>query len=527
MSSIPRLLLLLALLQGLTQAATTEPLSPDDVAIVFNSQDDESQALAIEYARLRNIPATNLIPLDLPMEDTISRAQYNTLLRDPLVKTFDREVWWSRRADPAGSMIPVRTKIRVLLLMKGVPFRIKREAAENGPDGKPIRPKQGMENEASVDSELVYLGIEKYSLDGPLNNPYFQKDLSLTDSSLTPLLFTCRIDAPSYATCKRIITDSMEVEENSLWGFCYLDKALKGKNYTLGDDWLDAISRHNRKTGIPTITERTRDTYPTNYPMEEAAFYYGWYAPHMNGPLLNPNFKFKKGAIAMHLHSFSAAQLRNPKRHWVGPILEKGAAATVGNVWEPYLAATHHFNILHERLLAGYSLVEAAHMAMPVHSWQSVVIGDPLYRPFAPREDQPTVSEEDRAYYAYKLALTQWGSQPDTLVVKLRTAAARMSSGSLYEALGLRRLEENNIQEARAFFESAGRSYPGASNKLRQQLHLIDSYRRTNEKEAALELIATAQQRFQDLPEAKSLLALKTILDPPAPPPAKSKAGSQ
>lgn len=526
MRSLSSLFLLLAFFQSAVAAELPPPIAPNEVAIVFNAQDPGSQELAVEYARLRNIPATNLVPLDLPMESTISRAQYNTLIKEPLIKTFDREVWWSRRPDPSGSMIPVRTKIRVLVLMRGVPFRINPQPGKEGPDGKPIPPAQGKQNEASVDSELVYLGLENYDLDGPLNNPYFQKELPINDPSLTPLIFTCRIDGASYETCKRIIEDSLAVEKTSLWGFCYLDKALKGENYTLGDDWMNSIARLNRKVGIPTILERTRDTYPTNYPMNEAALYYGWYATHANGPLLNPDFRFKKGAVAIHLHSFSASQLQNPNRYWVGPILEKGAAATVGNVWEPYLAGTHYFDILHDRLLAGYSLVEAAHMAMPVHSWQSVVIGDPLYRPFKNRDTQPQVSEEDRAIYAFKLAITQWGSQPDTLIVKLRTAAARMSSGVLYEALGLRRLEENNIEEARAFFQSAGSSYPGASDKLRQQLHLIDSYRRTNENEAALEIIATAQQRFGDIPEAKALLALKIILDPPAPPPAQSRAGS-
>lgn len=526
MSHLFRSLVLFALVQNTLWAEPAAPLVPNQVAIVFNVQDPDSQKLAVDYARLRNIPATQLVPLNLPMEGTISRAQYNTLIRDPLIKTFDREVWWSRRLDPAGSMVPVRSKIRVLVLMKGVPFRISRQAGEEGPDGQPVAPEKGKENEASVDSELVYLGLENYDLDGPLSNPLFQKELSLNDPSLVPFLFTCRIDGANYETCHRLIQDAIEVEETSLWGFCYLDKALKGEGYQLGDDWMTAIARHNRKVGIPTILEQTRDTYPTNYPMNEAALYYGWYASHANGPLLNPNFRFKKGAVAMHLHSFSASELRHPTKTWVGPILEKGAAATVGNVWEPYLAGTHYFEILHERLLAGYSLVEAAHMAMPVHSWQSVVVGDPLYRPFKNREAQPEVSDEDRPFYAYQLAITQWGNEPDTLVVKLRTAAARMSSGTLYEALGLRRLEENNLDEARAFFESAGRSYPGASDKLRQQLHLVDSYRRIKENAAALEIISAAEKRFGDIPEAKALLALKTILDPPPPPPARSKAGS-
>jgi uncharacterized protein (TIGR03790 family) len=513
-------------LVGLLGAEPPAAIHPSDVAIVYNAQDKNSQALAFKYAKARDVPSGNLIALDLPDKNTITREEFNTLIRDPLTETFTREVWWSRREDDNGVMIPVRNKIRVLLLVKGVPYRIKRQP-EEGPDGNPQKPAKGRQNEASVDSELVYLGLSKHEIAGPLTNPYFEKSLGINDPSLTPLIFPCRLDGASYQTCERIIEDSLEVEKTSLWGFCYLDEAMKGKNFEMGDEWLRSIARLNRKEGIPTIVERTRDVFTTNYPMQEAALYYGWYSQNANGPLLNKRFRFKKGAVAMHLHSFSAVDLQSKSKNWVGPILEKGAAATIGNVWEPYLAGTHHFDILHQRLLAGYSLVEAAHMAIPAHSWQSVVVGDPLYRPFKNRANKPEVAESDKAFLAYHLAIAQWGSQPDTLVTKIRTAAARMSSGILYEALGLRRLAENNIEEAKAFFESAGRSYPGAANKLRQELHLIAIHRRFNEKEAALELITAAQKRFGDIPETKSLVALKNILDPPAPPPAESKVAPQ
>lgn len=519
-----RLLFALLLSTRPLAAALPDTIDPTSVAIVYNSSDPASQDLALSYAHQRSVPTTNLIGLDLPADGTISRADYDRLIRDPLVKHFDNGSLWSRQADINGTLVPTRNKIRVLLLMKGVPYRIKRTPSPKGPDGKVINPPLGQQDEASVDSELVYLGLSQVNLAGPLNNSYYQKETGIADPALTPLLFTCRIDGVSYETCERIIADSIAVEKTGLWGLCYLDHALKGQNYEIGDDWLRVIARTNRKAGVPTIVERFRDTLPTNYPMTECALYFGWYATNANGPLLNPSFRFKKGAVAVHLHSFSASNLHSPTQNWVGPILEKGAAATVGNVWEPYLTGTHNFDILHDRLMKGYSLVEAAHMAMPAHSWQPVVIGDPLYRPFLVNNQSPALAEEDKAFRAFSLAIAQWSSDPDTLIVKLRTAAARMTSGILYESLGLRRLEENNLEEAKAFFLSAAKIYPGAPDKLRQSLHIIAMHRTMSEKEAALEVIAEAQERFGDIPEAKALVALKNILDPPAPPPAKSEA---
>ncbi|MGJ8726728.1 MAG: TIGR03790 family protein [Roseibacillus sp.] len=505
-------------------AAPPAPIEPDQVAIVYRMESKESQELAVNYARARGIPSGNLIALNLPDTGTITRSVYDSRIRKPLVNHFDREIWWNRSEDAQGTQVPTRNKIRVLLLMKGVPYRIQRNPLPKDENGKSVSPDQGKQDESSVDSELVYLGLSKYEIAGPLNNLYYKKETGINDPSLTPLLFTCRIDGPSYEICQRIIDDSIAVEETGLWGMCYLDLAFKGKNYELGDEWIRSIARLNRKAGIPTVVEEFRDTYPTNYPMTEAALYYGWYSHNVSGPLLNPRFQFKKGAVAVHLHSFSAADMHNPKTKWVGPILNKGAAATVGNVWEPYLTATHNFDVLQERLLQGYSLVEAAHMAIPCHSWQSLVIGDPLYRPFLVQNQRPVASEDDKDFRALRLAIEKWGTEPDTLTVKLRSAAARMGSGLLYEAMGLRLLEENKIEEAKAFFQSAAKSYPGAPDKLRQTLHLIALHRRFGEREAALQTIAEAQQRFGDIPEAKALIGLKNIIQPPAPPAATSKA---
>jgi tetratricopeptide (TPR) repeat protein len=90
------------------------------------------------------------------------------------------------------------------------------------------------------------------------------------------------------------------------------------------------------------------------------------------------------GAFAYHLHSFSAASLRSTNEFWVGPLLAKGATCTMGCVNEPYLAGTPNVAVFLARLIAGgFTFGEAAWAAQPVLSWQTTVVGDPLYRPFA------------------------------------------------------------------------------------------------------------------------------------------------
>jgi tetratricopeptide (TPR) repeat protein len=75
--------------------------------------------------------------------------------------------------------------------------------------------------------------------------------------------------------------------------------------------------------------------------------------------------------------------LRTADQHWVGPLLADGATATIGYVQEPYLAGTINVATLFgDFTVFGFSFGEAAYAAQPVLSWQTTVVGDPLYRPF-------------------------------------------------------------------------------------------------------------------------------------------------
>src|SRR5437867_798060 len=89
------------------------------------------------------------------------------------------------------------------------------------------------------------------------------------------------------------------------------------------------------------------------------------------------------GAVAYHLHSFSAHILRAADQYWVGPLLADGATATLGYVEEPYLEGTVNVASLFASFtIFGFSFGEAAYAAQQSISWQTTVLGDPLYRPF-------------------------------------------------------------------------------------------------------------------------------------------------
>jgi len=130
--------------------------------------------------------------------------------------------------------------------------------------------------------------------------------------------------------------------------------------------------------------DNTPDLFPASFPMSQIALYAGWYADTVCGPFQLPKVEFMPGAFAYHLHSFSADTLRSASQRWCGPLLARGATCTMGCVYEPYLSLTPNVAMFLERFTIGqFTFGEAAWASQPALSWQTTVVGDPLYRPFA------------------------------------------------------------------------------------------------------------------------------------------------
>lgn len=509
------LTLVLLLLAGLPLVASAV-IAPDSVAVLFNSAVPESKKVAEIYRDARGIPAENLIGLPMPMVADISRADYFQFILKPLRTEFDMRHWWKRRAENGGALMPEYNRIKVLVTVRGVPLRIQPMPKPAGSAPASPNPMVG-HDEASVDSELAMFGVEGVPVDGVLQNKFYQSEKSIMEVVMPFLVLTARIDAPSFATCERMIHDVVEVEKTGLWGRAYVDIANK---FPQGDQWLEAVVKTNGTAGIPTVVDRFNDTLPKNYPMTDAAMYYGWYDWNVSGPFLNSRFQFRKGAIAMHLHSFSAEQLTDGSKNWSGALLEKGAAVTIGNVYEPYLHLTHDFSILHQRLLAGFTWGEACWMAMPVTSWQGVVLGDPLYQPFAHLDGSGLRQDADIEFRALAAAAAEWKNDPRERQNQLEKASERMHSGILAEAVGLDLLEKKDTAGAAQWFRTAKGYDAKMEDKLRQDFHIIAIDRAANRKDIAVRGLRDAQLLYGLLPEGEAVKGWLDILDPPPPPPA-------
>lgn len=489
----------------------------DATIVVYNSETRESAELAKFYAQKRGIARDHLVGLACSKEEEISREEYDRTIAGPLRETLKKRGWWTLRGESGGAPEVTGSSIRFVALMKGMPLKIRAKVsdpAEKKPEGA-----LGGRDEASVDSELALLARFDLSTFGAVNNPYFKSYRRIMESTGLRLLLVCRLDAPSAETVRQMITDGIEAEKSGLWGRAFVDGAHNtSAGYEMGDEWLSETVRQLRKIGIPTVYENTPALFPPGYPLSDCALYYGWYAPDMNGPFTDPNFRFVPGAIAVHIHSFSASTLRNSNSGWVGPLLTKGAAASLGNVYEPYLQLTSHLEILNDRLLHGFTFAESAYMSMQGLSWMSVMVGDPLYRPYGSwleidLKSDPKAAPSDWKMY-HDFAVKNVDQPASEYRKKARQAASRADNAPMIEDLGLMEAQDGNAAAAVSYFQQARTIYKKREDILRVVLEESDSWVKQQKPQRAVALIEGVLRMISGGPTADLLRKTERDLNP-------------
>ncbi|MFW5840245.1 MAG: prephenate dehydrogenase/arogenate dehydrogenase family protein [Planctomycetota bacterium] len=98
--------------------------------------------------------------------------------------------------------------------------------------------------------------------------------------------------------------------------------------------------------------------------------------------------RFPVGAIACHVASFEAANIHRYEtwgEHipWCSGFLHDGITVTIGPVAEPYLLAFPQTEPFFTHLYQGWSVGEAYWSSIAHTSWRLILVGDPLYAPFA------------------------------------------------------------------------------------------------------------------------------------------------
>ncbi len=399
------MVLLCTVLIGATRAPALEPT---EILVVANTSNAKSVRLARYYCQKRGIPAGRIIPVALgaALRDSISRADYERRLARPIRRIF------ATREDTAP--------IKCLVTTYGIPFRVGRRGPEANAERrvKTLRDRlrrveeslarmedqkqtgtvehnaqrrkvmqlkadidriMGVETEASVDSELSLVLAGAYELHRWQPNHL----RGMTPQPFKTLMIS-RIDGPTYNIAQGLIDKALVAEANGLKGVAYVDsRGMLDKNaYGFYDQSLrDLAMLTQLKTSLPVKEERTGALFEPNS-CPQAALYCGWYSV---GKYVDA-FEFVPGAVGFHIASYEAVQLRGAKStQWCPSLLREGITATLGPVAEPYLHTFPQPRYFFGELFAGRCLVEAFYRTKPFNSWQLVLIGDPLYRPFGKR----------------------------------------------------------------------------------------------------------------------------------------------
>ena len=517
--------LLVLVLVLMTEARAAETSLAPSTIVVYNETVPESVQLAKFYAQQRGLARDHLVGLTCSTEEEISREDYDATIVGPLREVFKKRNWWTMHESPEHQDMITASAIRFVAMIRGVPLKIRPSSVPDPDDGHggPI----AVHNEACVDSELAMLAAPHH-LSGGVPNPYFQSYKTIGEFENPILMLVCRLDGPTAATVRRMITDAIAVEKNGLWGRAYVDSSHHAApGAELGDGWMNEIRQQLNRVGIPVIYEDTPALFPDGYPMTDCALYYGWYAGQATGPFAQPDFRFVPGAVAIHIHSFSAGTLRDPNANWVAPFITHGAAASIGNVYEPFLQLTAHLDVFNDRLLHGFTFAESAYMSEQALSWMSVMVGDPLYRPYGSwlqidaSRDSSKSANNWRMYHEF--AVKYFPNSSSRYRQMARQAASRARNCPMIEDIGLMEARDGNLPSATGYFSQARACYTTRDDILRVVLEESDALIRQNKSKRALDLVRSVLRIVSGAPAEPLLRRLEQGLSgaAPAPPPKK------
>ena len=508
----------------------------DEVVVIYNSRVPESQSIARHYAELRHVPTNQILGFELSTGIEMSRTEFADKLQKPLAQTFERLKLWQTGSRLVPATPGVRghlewgvknSRIRYLVLCYGVPVRITEDPTLKEAAMENVRPEL-RRNVAAVDSELALLPrLEQHlPVGGPLPNPAFAATNTAAFHPTNSVLLVARLDGPTPAIARDLVDKAIAAETNGLWGRAYFDlRSITDPGYKPGDNMLRDASENARHFGFETLVDTNPATFPPEFPMSQIAIYAGWYDPTVSGPFAQPTVEFMPGAFAYHLHSYSAADIRSATMNWVGPLLAKGATVSMGSVDEPYLTGTPDISVFLSRLMFfGFTFGEAATAAQATLSWQTTVVGDPLYRPFAPPPQQLHASLEQHHSpllewsYLNLANLNQLRGVPQAAIANfIESAAVTRNSAVLNEKLGSLYTAQGKPSSAVEAFANALTLAPSPQQKIRLRLVLWEKLAALNRHAEASDDLIKLLQENPEYPDKlgiyRKLLALAQKLE--------------
>jgi uncharacterized protein (TIGR03790 family) len=398
-----------------------------NVLVVVNEASPDSGRIAEHYAKVRGVPADQVVRIKVDVADEIERPVFDAQIQSPIA------IWLRQHS--------AQDRILYIVLTKGIPLRIKGTPGRNG-------------TVASVDSELTLLYKrllgQPSAASGFLDNPYFLGQVPVAQAKpfsrqLSDLYLVTRLDGFTVQDVINLIDrGSAPVRD----GRILLDQKA-GSIEAAGNAWLEAAASRLAKGGFASrvVLETTNEVLQGQ---KNVLGYYSWGSADWAIKTRRFGFSFVPGAIAAMYVSTDARTFTEPPAAWTvgnwadrqtfyagspqslaGDLIREGVTGIAGHVAEPYLGGAIQPYILFPAYVSGFNLAESYYLAMPYLSWQTVVVGDPLCAPF-PRSILPPTeidkgidpaTELPAIFAARRLELLAKGTTPEAGRAMLRSEA--------------------------------------------------------------------------------------------------------
>ena len=404
---------------------------PENVLIVFNSQDPISEAVKNYYVNARGIPdPLNVVDLaPLPFNTTITYqgvphnivvVQYGDRISDISNPTANPTFHaWKYFLDYIATPIKqhlqnydLEETIRYIVLCKGIPFEVNAcyNSAGNGVSANGNLPVDGLLCLLNTPNYESFIENTVYPV-GKLTNPYYLIDPDYTmDYRFLPDLFTnanyklsylvSHIDGIDYQTVKNIIDRSVASDKSGegVWildddlfapgvpeahrKFTYARQKLASFGFNVVHDSSNTWITHNTYQGGPVMGYSSWGTHSEdgNCNFNDSAYVAD-----------SLQFQYANGAVFSTIESFNGTSLTSLWWRYVAPgqncshtqgLMTQypvvGGTGGVAHAWEPALENIESFEKYYTSYALGYSVVDAAYLSMPKLAWEYVLVGDPL-----------------------------------------------------------------------------------------------------------------------------------------------------
>ncbi len=335
-------------------------IQPAQVAVIVNSQDPQSAAVADYYRQTRNIPAENRIEVSFPPGRTsIDELEFSTL---------------KAMVDAAIDALP---DIQALVITWTEPWKVTGLSTGRG---------------MSITSAFALGFSPDYYNDGSrvceatTPTPYYNTDSvrPYSDFGLRPAMMLAGVDAPHVI---ELIDRAMSADQTFPTGYGYFIRTTDvNRSIPRIRSFIDTVDAFNRPDALIMnyIDNSTGSAASGNYlsNMPDILFYFTGLA---TVPDINTN-SYVAGAVADHLTSFGGVLTGSNGQMSVLRWLEAGAAASYGTVIEPCNFPDKFPQTLNfvSSYFGGATALEAYWKAVRTPG-EGVFVGDPLTRPYGTR----------------------------------------------------------------------------------------------------------------------------------------------